>query len=342
MKYDVSLQTVSWLRGRKADGSLQISPKFQRRPVWLELERSELIATILSNLPFPEIYIQSVLDAADGTEQHIVVDGQQRITSILMFIDNEVSLPVNEDWAGQYFRDLSNDQKDAFWNYRIVVRRLSDTNEAEIRDLFARLNTNNVALNDQELRNSKYKGRYKQTAERFADNTLFQEINLFTARDIRRMLDVEFASELLLLIVEGVTNKKDMIDDMYVNYEEEFPNEAVYESEFNATISLLRSLIRPESVTAIKTKSNFYSLFGASLRYHRKTKRVSYRMTDALATEIAAILIIARTGDVQGRPQSYADYHDAVSRAASDKSRRVIREKILADIISTVENEPGI
>ena len=94
MKYDVSLQTIAWLRGRRADASLQISPKFQRRPVWLELERSELISTILLCLPFPEVYIQSVLDTNTGQEQYVVVDGQQRITSILMFIDNEVALPT--------------------------------------------------------------------------------------------------------------------------------------------------------------------------------------------------------------------------------------------------------
>src|SRR6187455_2039871 len=103
MKYDVSLQTVAWLRGRRADGTLEISPKFQRRPVWLEPERSELISTILLRLPFPEVYIQSALDPGSGQERHIVVDGQQRITSLLMFMDNQVPLPVNDYWQGQYF-----------------------------------------------------------------------------------------------------------------------------------------------------------------------------------------------------------------------------------------------
>jgi len=53
MKYDVSFQTIAWLNGRRTDESLEISPKFQRRPVWLESERSDLIATICSFLPFP-------------------------------------------------------------------------------------------------------------------------------------------------------------------------------------------------------------------------------------------------------------------------------------------------
>lgn len=337
MKYDVSLQTIAWLRGRRADGSLVISPKFQRRPVWLEPERSELISTILLRLPFPEVYIQSELDTVNGQEQHIVVDGQQRITSILMFMDNEVSLPINDYWQGQYLKDLEEDQKQAFWNYKIVVRGLSETNDSEIRDLFVRLNTNNVSLNDQELRNSRYKGRFKQAAERFADNPLFQEIGLFTARDIRRMLDVEFASELLLLIVEGITNKKDLLEEAYARFEAEFPDEARFEYEFNGTVSLLRSLVVPESATTIKTKSNFYSVFGACLEYLRCTGRTAFRNHSKIVESLIDLLDCARSGNTDGKPPHYAEYTDAVSRAASDRGRRARRQDIIFSIIVDAE-----
>lgn len=337
MKYDVSLQTIAWLRGRRADDSLQISPKFQRRPVWLEPERSELISTILLRLPFPEVYIQSVLDATDGQEQYIVVDGQQRITSILMFMDNEVPLPINDYWQGQYFRDLDEELKQSFWNYKIVVRGLSETNDAEIRDLFVRLNTNNFSLNDQELRNSRYKGRFKQAAERFADNPLFQELGLFTARDIRRMLDVEFASELLLFLVEGVTNKKDLIEDAYARFEIEFPNEARYEYEFNAALSLVRTLASADNATTIKTKSNFFSIFGACVQFLRATGQASFSNAEGIQTAITELLDSARSGDLEGKPPSFQEYADAVTRAASDRGRRARRQEILYELITRVE-----
>jgi hypothetical protein len=337
MKYDVSLQTIAWLRGRRADASLQISPKFQRRPVWLEPERSELISTILLRLPFPEVYIQSVLDTSTGQEQYVVVDGQQRITSILMFIDNDVALPINDYWQGQYFRDLEEEQKQSFWNYKIVVRGLSETNDAEIRDLFVRLNTNNISLNDQELRNSRYKGRFKQAAERFADNPLFQELGLFTARDIRRMLDVEFASELLLLLVEGITNKKDLLEDAYARFELEFPDEARYEYEFNGAVSLVRSLASPENATTIKTKSNFYSVFGACIECLRVTGKTSFRNQPQIMSSLTDLLDSARTGNFEGKPAIVAEYSDAVSRAASDRGRRARRQEIIYSLIAEAE-----
>lgn len=337
MRYDVSLQTIAWLRGRRADASLQISPKFQRRPVWLEPERSELISTILLRLPFPEVYIQSVLDTTTGQEQYVVVDGQQRITSILMFIDNEVPLPINDYWQGQYFRDLEEDQKQAFWNYKIVVRGLSETNDAEIRDLFVRLNTNNISLNDQELRNSRYKGRFKQAAERFADNPLFQELGLFTPRDIRRMLDVEFASELLLLLVEGITNKKDLVEEAYARFELEFPDEGRYEYEFNAAVSLVRTLASPANATTIKTKSNFFSVFGACVLFLRHTGRASFSNPMAIQAALTDLLDAARTGNLDGKPAEYHEYTDAVTRAASDRGRRARRQEILYQMIARTE-----
>lgn len=337
MKYDVSLQTIAWILGRRSDGTLEISPKFQRRPVWMESERSELIDTILKMLPFPEVYIQSVLESATGVERHVVVDGQQRITSILMFIDNEVALPSSSDWQGQYFRDLSDVERQIFWNYKIVVRGLSETNDAEIRELFTRLNTNNFALNDQELRNARHKGRFKQVAERAADNPLFQEIGLFTARDIRRMLDVEFVSELILLNLEGVTNKKDMLDEAYARFELEFPDETKVESEFAATIGLIRTILAPSNISPAKTRSNFYSLYGACLRYYRATRRAAFVNPDKVSDRIGDLLVSVRAGSIEDKPEEYAEYQDAVSRAASDRARRARREAILVHIIGDVE-----
>lgn len=337
MNYDVSLQTIAWLNGRRRDETLEISPKFQRRPVWLEAERRALMATIFEKLPFPEIYIQHQTNAADGREKHIVVDGQQRVTSILMFIDGEITLPETEPWNGKSFRDFSGEEKDAFWQYKIVVRGLSQTNDAEIRDLFTRLNTNNIALNDQELRNARYKGRFKQLAERIADNSLFQTLGLFTARDIRRMLDVEYASELLVLTVEGVTNKKDLLEDLYIEYEEEFPRESEYEEEITTTLGLVRTLISDANRGQVKRKSNFYSLFGACLRYHRTSNRAAFKNPQAIEQTLTALLLAVHAGDLEGKPAEYLIYSDAVTRAASDKGRRADREDILFNLIQTSE-----
>ncbi len=338
MEYDVTLQTIAWFNELREMKKLQISPKFQRRAVWLDKERSELMDTICSELPFPEVYIHVITDKDTGKQQYIVVDGQQRITSIFKFLDGEITLPSTSKWESSTFADLDAEMKPKFWNYKIVVRQLSNTNEAEIRDLFQRLNTNNFSLNDQELRNARYSGKFKQAAERLADDPFFQSIGLFTAREVRRMEDIEYVSELLILLIAGIQNKKDTLEDYYAAYNEDFPNESHFELEFKTTINLLQQITNVENQSVVKTKSNFYSLFGACLRYFRATKRASFKQAEGVSKSIGDLLFAARAFRPDlAAPSIVTDYYDAVSRAASDKQRRAQREEILFGLIAKAE-----
>jgi hypothetical protein len=212
---------------------------------------------------------------------------------------------------------------------------LNNTSDAEIRDLFTRLNTNNLALTDQELRNARYQGKFKSSCERLADNPFFQSINLFTPREVRRMVDIEFVSELLLRAVEGLTNKKDLLEEAYANYDEDFPEESRYEEEFNAAIQLIKSITTSNNAPLVKTKSNFYSLFGAFLEYYRRTGKAHFENASELADRLTALLAATKSFDPQApsADERVRDYYDAVSRAASDKARRARREEILMQIV---------
>lgn len=338
MDYDVSLQTISWFNERKNDESLEISPKFQRRAVWLEKERALLLETILNKLPFPEVYILVETDPDSGKQNYAVVDGQQRITSILKFVENEFALPRNDTWHGEYFRDLEQGTKSSFWDYKVVVRFLRQTNDEEIRGLFTKLNTNNIALNDQELRNARFVGRFKELAERLADNPFFQSIGLFTPRDVRRMLDIEYVSELLVRQIAGVSNKKDMLDDFYVQYDEEFPMEAAYEDEFNVCINLARSLITSDNQAVFKSKGNFYSLFGVCIDYYRATKRSQFLQIADIEKRLTELVNRAKTNDFANDKPDIQAYSEVSTRSTSDKSQRVERERILFSIVRQIEN----
>jgi hypothetical protein len=181
------------------------------------------------------------------------------------------------------------------------------------------------------------RGGFKAAAERIADNPIFLGIGLFSARDIRRMLDVEFASELLILAIEGVTNKKDFIDDTYARFEEDFPRESEYEGDVNTALSLIRSILSELNTSAIKTKSNFYSVFGACLNYLRSTKRAAFQKPDAVSAALGDFLNSVRNGDPSSMKQTALYYFEAVSRAASDRARRKVREEILSNVIQAAD-----
>ena len=64
-------------------GELVINPDFQRHHVWKPKQKIELVESILMGIPIPAIYL---FETKDGKKQ--VVDGQQRISSILEFLNN--------------------------------------------------------------------------------------------------------------------------------------------------------------------------------------------------------------------------------------------------------------
>jgi hypothetical protein len=107
---------VAW----KKSGSLELNPNFQRRPVWKKGAKSYLIDTILRGLPIPIIFLRDLpSDLKKLKAVRDVVDGQQRIRTILSFIDPHLLAdydPARDDFTinalhndklgGKRFRDF--------------------------------------------------------------------------------------------------------------------------------------------------------------------------------------------------------------------------------------------
>lgn len=119
-------RTVSWFNKAFTADELELAPPFQRNPVWTHLQKAYLIDTILLGLPIPELYMQDIGNE-DGTEQHIVVDGQQRVRAVLEFVHGDYVLEgdeVTKRWRGLKFEQLSPDEKKFVFGYKFVVRVL--------------------------------------------------------------------------------------------------------------------------------------------------------------------------------------------------------------------------
>src|SRR5947208_1012015 len=105
MDVSASNQKISWFRREEESETLDLTPQFQRRPVWTDEQSSYLIDTILSGLPIPEIYIRSS-STPKGKARYEVIDGQQRIRAVLEFGANDLELNgehVNAKWSGKRF-----------------------------------------------------------------------------------------------------------------------------------------------------------------------------------------------------------------------------------------------
>src|SRR5215813_3407320 len=89
-------------------GQLELNPRFQRRPVWTDKAKSYLMDTILRGKPIPKIFIRQKINVTTKTSIREVVDGQQRLRTILSFIKDGfvVSKRHNPEYGGLLFSQL--------------------------------------------------------------------------------------------------------------------------------------------------------------------------------------------------------------------------------------------
>lgn len=121
-------------------------PDFQREPtVWVPKRKQLLIDSMLIGLDIPKIYLYSpeneeycplgMKDAKGKPVRYYdCVDGQQRIVSLIEFLDGKFKL---ED--GRFLRDLSGTEKDDLLNYEFTIALIKEASDKDLRLLFLRL-----------------------------------------------------------------------------------------------------------------------------------------------------------------------------------------------------------
>ncbi len=266
---------VSWQR----NGSLQLSPSFQRRPVWSESAKSFLMDTIVRGLPIPIIFVreQSDLNTLEPIRQ--IVDGQQRIRTLLSYVDANslkdwkpardafaIKKVHNKEMAGKDFADLSPELKQRILNYQFSVHILpTDTDDKQVLQIFARMNATGVKLNNQELRNASYFGEFKQSMYNLAYEQLtrWRKWNIFSENNIARMDEVDLTSDLVMMMIRGISEKtKATLDKCYEAHDDVFQEKTAIENRFQVCMDLIDDLIGKDLVhMEFHKKTLFYTLF---------------------------------------------------------------------------------
>ncbi|WP_421810156.1 DUF262 domain-containing protein [Flagellimonas sp.] len=266
---NTTLRNISWFKSAHDRKELDVKPPFQRNPVWVTRQKSYLIDTILNQFPIPEIYMQETIDEG-GKAKYIIVDGQQRIRAVLEFLEGQYCMDAKDspDFADMYFEDLSADQKKELFKYNFVIRILPDVADTKLREIFQRLNKNTVALNKQELRQATYWGPFIKTMNRLSDKDIWSDLDIFSANDIRRMLDVEFISELTIAVLHGHQNKKQNLENYYQVYEEEFEEKEKIVEIFDTVLKEINKILPDLNKTRWRKKSDFYTLFTVFADYY--------------------------------------------------------------------------
>ena len=248
--------------------TLVLTPKFQRRGVWQPAARSFFIDTLLREMPAPPVYLRMAQSPKKDRVVREVIDGQQRISAVLAFLRDEYALSggVGLAWKGKRFANLNDVEQDRIRNYAFAAEVFPSMTDAEVLEVFSRLNTYSIRLNAQELRNGKYFGQFKQAVYELAYQHLefWRAHGIFGERSIARMEEAQLVSELLILSIAGLQDKKKSIDSFYDKYDEAFPERARAVDHFQSTMSEIATAVHvPLKETAFNRVPLFYTLFSA-------------------------------------------------------------------------------
>ncbi|EDK4639149.1 DUF262 domain-containing protein, partial [Campylobacter jejuni] len=145
------------IKRRQERGDIQISPEFQREDVWNYKQKSELIESVLMGIPIPVFYF---FESKDTKIQ--VVDGRQRITTFIDFMNDKFDLKqvkIITDIIGKKFSDLNVIQQRKIEDYQIDTYTIQPPTPEQVKfNIFDRVNRGGTRLNNQEMRNALYQG----------------------------------------------------------------------------------------------------------------------------------------------------------------------------------------
>ncbi|MCX5068753.1 DUF262 domain-containing protein [Micromonospora lupini] len=347
--------TVNSFHKTFSNGDLVLRPPFQRNLVWNLEQQSFLVDSILRGLPVPEIYIQRET-SADGDEKTVIVDGQQRLTTCIRFLDDELRLTNDDDldsrWRGRKFGELTDDLKRRFRSFELIVRKLPSLEESVLREVFRRLNKTVEPLEAQELRHAAFTGPFVQLVEAAAAQNVLTEVGVFSAKDYLRRRNDEFIAEVAYAVTSrAYPNKKDGLDELFLTFEKQGTPQGTLEElerRFGRVFLELSSVAGPLRRTRFRNKSDFYSLFVLLAKQAEllplnnsahgalivALKKFSDLVNDIKREEAEGRSIDPLVSDELGTEA--VRYLRAVERAASDRLNRVRREEALRFALAPV------
>lgn len=328
---DLSVQTLveQW------KAKLLVLPEIQREYVWDNGKASRLVESLLLNIPIPVLYFAETPEAT-----YEIIDGHQRVNSIVRFFSNEFSLSglaVLREFKGLRFHQLP-EREQRFFKMRtlrsIIISIDSDKNMKF--EIFERLNTGSISLNSQELRNSIYRGELNRLLRRLAKNVTFRRI--VGGKDPRkRMVDEEMILRFFALRSALGTYRPPLkrVLNTYMSEGKDCSEEQAAElgNVFEDTVQRVEALVGNSAFRLMNAdgrpleSSVNRALFDAQMLTASWTfGESSPKLHSAILSELAKL-------------NSSTEFLDAIQRATGDRTRIIRR---LRDTVSAFRNAGAV
>ncbi|MGE4457293.1 MAG: DUF262 domain-containing protein [Arcobacteraceae bacterium] len=139
------------------DVSLYV-PEYQREFVWDNKRKSRFIESVLLGVPLTPFLVSE-----DGKGRLEIIDGSQRIRTLISFYKNEFGLSGLEKLEKinkAKFRDLPKKAQNSYKNRDFKIIIVDEANLNIKQDIFNRINTSSEKLTDSEIRKGSYSGTF--------------------------------------------------------------------------------------------------------------------------------------------------------------------------------------
>ena len=262
------IEIAQWLRTRE----LTVNSDYQRSAgLWPRTAKSYFIDTILKGFPFPKIYFHELVDREQKKPKREIVDGQQRIVTIVEFLENKFALSNTSDYEGLSFEDLEEKLKNDFYAYPVSVDVIRNAERPEILEMFRRMNAYTLPLNEAEKRQSDFFGEFKSWINKTLDDygSTLVDWQVLSSRQVLRMLDTEFIADLALAVSEGiVSTSPKKLRTIYKEYDSQFAVRSLFDERIGGTLAFIRREM-PFVAGSHLTKAHVFFSLVCSLIHNR-------------------------------------------------------------------------
>jgi hypothetical protein len=207
---------------------IDINPVYQREAgVWSTEKKQLFIDSLLNGFDIPKLYFNELEPGLPF--DYAVIDGKQRVSTIISFMTNEFSLSSDFSYSGeeldvsesprpnQLYSDFSERAQEIFKGVSLAVTTIYNSSDDDIENLFARLN-NGEPLNSAESRNA-IGGDMAALIREIADRNFFKRKVKFSNN---RYAHREVACKLLYMEWQRVMSNVQGCPDLKKKHLDEF------------------------------------------------------------------------------------------------------------------------
>lgn len=315
IKPSVTNPTIASVYQEIDEDRLVLQPDFQRKFVWTHDHQEAFIDTILSGLPFPEIYVcEGEVNIQKLRTTRLVIDGQQRLTTITNYIEGKFAHPLTK--VSDY-QSLSDTQKQSFLSYQVVMRDLGKIDEETTREIFKRINLTKFKLDDVEIHNAIYDGHFIQAAKYILTNVSLEQYGVLRESEFTRMADLHFILLVMTTIENGgYFNQDKEVEPKVAGFNDEYPDKDHMIALMISTFATIQDLKLPFDSMWFR-KSNFYTLVVETAKHIDKIPKEFREKLIALEEQVIA--------NKMNTSSEFYPYYSYMYQGTHSRKARVVR-----------------